>query len=218
MNLTLHYPLMGVLGGTFNPIHHGHLRMAQEVAEQLHFDQVKFIPSANPPHKPAPEVSAIQRAEMIKLAIADNPLFNLDTREIERNDVSYTVETLKSLYADHSDTALCLILGSDAFLKFDTWHLWQEIIQYCHIILVQRPQGTSQQGLNKTLETFMREHYTEDTHKLTQMRAGLIIMQAITALEISSSQIRHLVQQRQSAIYLSPLPVIIYMIQHQLYL
>ncbi|MDX1914759.1 MAG: nicotinate-nucleotide adenylyltransferase [Methylophilus sp.] len=218
MSLTPHYQLMGILGGTFNPIHHGHLRMAQEVAEQLHFDQVKFIPSANPPHKPTPEVSAVQRAEMIKLAIADNPLFSLDTRELERNDVSYTVDTLKSLYAEHSDTALCLILGSDAFLKFDTWHHWQEIIQYCHIILVQRPQGTSKQGLNKTLEAFMRDHYTEDTRKLAQLRAGLMTMQSITALEISSSQIRHLIRQQQSALYLSPQPVINYLMQNKLYL
>jgi len=111
------YTLTGIYGGTFNPIHFGHLRMAQEVAESLGLNEVKFIPSANPPHKEQPLVTAAQRAEMVALAIEGNPLFSLDKRELKRDKPSYTIETLQSLYAENNRTALCLMMGSDAFMQ-----------------------------------------------------------------------------------------------------
>jgi nicotinate-nucleotide adenylyltransferase len=208
--------LVGLLGGTFNPIHHGHLRLAQELADGLQLNEVRFIPSANPPHKADPEVSAQQRAEMVKLAIEDNPLFKLDARELERTGASYTIDTLISLYKELNDSALCLIMGSDAFLKLDTWHKWRELTAYCHIVLVQRP-NYQHQGLNQTLQTFMQEHYTENLAHLSESRSGCITMQQIPALDISSSQIREIVQHKRNPAYLCPKAIVSYIQSNQLY-
>jgi nicotinate-nucleotide adenylyltransferase len=209
--------LVGLLGGTFNPIHHGHLRLAQELAETFQMDEVRFIPSANPPHKTKPAVSAQQRAEMVSLAIEGNPLFKLDTRELDRSGTSYTIDTLSSLHDELKDTALCLIMGSDAFLKLDTWHRWQELIHYCHIVLVQRPNHPHQ-GINQNLQNFIENHYTENITELSESRAGLITMQQMPALDISSSQIREMIHQHRNPMYLCPQPVVDYINSHQLYL
>lgn len=211
------YSLIGILGGTFNPIHHGHLRMAQELADSLNMQEVRFIPSANPPHKPAPKVSAEQRAEMVQLAIQHNPRFKLDKLELARTGPSYTIDTLESLYHQNEETALCLIMGTDAFLSLDTWHRWKELMRYCHIILVQRPANQQQAALNQTLTTFLEEHYTEDSTSLNLQRSGFICMQQITALTISSSLIRVLISSKKSINYLTPSSVEKYIQKHHLY-
>ncbi len=209
---------IGLLGGTFNPIHFGHLRMAQELADSLSLNSVKFIPSANPPHKPEPQVSAEHRAAMVQLAITGNSQFQFDGRELSRTGASYTVETLESLRNELGDHAgLVLIMGSDAFTKFNTWHRWQEIIKLCHIALVQRPASTNKESLTKELETFLHNNYTEHTQDLHESSAGLITMQAITPLEISSTAIRQALQLKHSAHYLMPENVLDYIAVNQLY-
>lgn len=209
--------LIGIFGGTFNPIHFGHLRMAEELRKQLDLDEVRFIPSANPPHKTEPDVSAKQRAEMVELAISDHPNFILETCELNRTGPSYTIDTLKQLYASSGDDALCLIMGTDAFLKFDTWHQWQEILNYCHIVLVQRPSTGTEDGLNETLKQWLSEHYTEDVDALLEVKSGLIHMQAITPLSISSTMIRESIQEKTSIKYLTPNAVIEYIRKKNLY-
>lgn len=207
---------IGLLGGTFNPIHLGHLRMAQELAETLNLNEVRFIPSANPPHKPAPDISAEHRAAMVQLAIANNPLFTFDNRELRRTGASYTIDTLQSLRSElGADVSLVLFMGSDAFTKFHTWHRWQEIINLCHIALVQRPLA-SKEPLPKILETFLHNHYSENTQDLHETNAGFVTMQAITPLEISSTAIRNALQNKRSARYLTPQCVLDYIEQHQL--
>lgn len=212
---------IGLLGGTFNPIHFGHLRMAQELADTLDFSEVRFIPAANPPHRPAPSVSAEHRAAMVRLAIASNPLFKFDDRESKRTGASYTIDTLDSLRDELGDeVSLVLLMGSDAFTKFNTWHRWEEIIQRCHITLVQRPLSTSiatKENLPKVLETFLHNHYTENGDDLHTTAAGCVIMQHITALDISATAIRHTFEQKNSTRYLMPESVIDYIEQHKLY-
>ncbi len=135
---------IGLMGGTFNPIHYGHLRMAQELAESLNLEEVRFIPAANPPHKSADLISAEHRAEMVRLGVSNNPTFTVDNRELLRSGASYSVDTLLSLRDElGKEVSLTLFMGSDAFTKFNTWHRWQEIIQLCHIALVQRPLTAS---------------------------------------------------------------------------
>ncbi len=209
--------LMGIFGGTFNPIHHGHLRLAQALAENLSLNEVRFIPAANPPHKTAPLVSATQRASMVQLAIAHNPCFTLDTRELSRSGASYTIDTLISLYNEFNDAALCLMMGSDAFVQLDTWHRWQELLDFCHIILVQRPHQTNTNSWTPALSYLMQQHYNEDTGALSQQRSGLITMQNVNALNISSSHIRQLIQHGKQPSYLLPEAVLAYIEQHQLY-
>ena len=209
---------IGLLGGTFNPIHFGHLRMAQELAESLNLDEVRFIPSANPPHKPAPLVSAEQRATMVRLAIADNPLFKFDERELNRKGASFTIDTLVSLRDELGEkTSLVLIMGSDAFIKFDTWHRWQEIIKLCHIALVQRPDKKPTEALSKTLALFLEQHYTEQVDDLHTAAVGSVTMQAITPLEISSTAIRRTLQHQGSARYLVPQNVLDFIASNHLY-
>lgn len=209
---------IGLLGGTFNPIHFGHLRMAQELAESLSLNEVRFIPSANPPHKASPQVSAENRANMVKLAIAGNPGFVFDGRELTRTGASYTVDTLESLREDlGTEVSLTLLMGSDAFMQFNTWHRWQDIIKLCHIGLVQRPAASPKATIAKELETFLHNHYTENAHDLHENSAGLITMQAITPLDISSTAIRNALQSKHSARYLMPECVIEYITAKQLY-
>ncbi|WP_047539499.1 nicotinate-nucleotide adenylyltransferase [Methylotenera versatilis] len=212
--------LIGVLGGTFNPIHFGHLRLAQELTDALNLKEVRFIPAANPPHKDAPSVSAFHRAEMVKLAIADNPSFKLDERELQREGASYTIDTLISLRSKIGpEVALCLIMGSDAFTRLNTWHRWQEILDYCHIILVQRPPitVTNQPPLANELTLLLQNHYTENVSDLSDQNAGFIHMQTITALSISSTAIRSAFKLKQIPRYLMPQTVIDYIAINQLY-
>ncbi len=210
--------LVGIFGGTFNPIHFGHLRMAQELADALNLSEVRFIPSANPPHKDDVMVSAEHRAAMVELAVADNPLFTLDRCELEREGTSYTVDTLIDLQETlGGETALCLIMGSDAFVKLNTWHRWQALLDYAHIVLVQRPSAQPQEKLPTELETLLHDHYTDQHADLTSENAGFITMQQITAQDISSTQIRDVLRHKKSVRYLVPDAVIEYSQQHQLY-
>ncbi len=212
-------PAIGILGGTFNPVHYGHLRMAQELAESLNLDTVRFIPAANPPHKDAPAISAEQRAAMVQLAIANNSRFVFDDRELHRAGASYTLDTLHSLRDElGKDVSITLFMGSDAFTKFDTWHRWQEIIELCHIALVQRPQlRGNEHKLSQSLETFLHHHYSENSDDLRHAPCGFVTMRQITALDISSTAIRHALQHGNSVRYLMPDSVIDYIQTHQLY-
>ena len=210
--------LIGLLGGTFNPIHNGHLRLAQELADALNFNEVRFIPSANPPHKTVPKVSAQHRAAMVQLAISDNPLFNLDIRELDRLGASYTIDTLISLQEElGGSVALCLIMGSDAFAKLNTWHRWQALLDYCHIILVQRPTSATQPQLADELSVLLHDHYTENVSDLADENAGYIHMQKITALDITATNIRAQLESGYSPRYLMPDNVLDYIKNNKLY-
>ena len=210
--------LIGLLGGTFNPIHNGHLRLAQELADALNFSEVRFIPSANPPHKTAPKISAQHRAAMVQLAITDHSLFKLDTRELDRTGASYTIDTVISLQEElGGSVALCLMMGSDAFSKLNTWHRWQALIDYCHIILVQRPASATQPKLADELSVLLHNHYTENISDLTNENAGYIHMQKITALDITSTNIRAQLAAGLSPRYLMPNNVIAYIKNNKLY-
>lgn len=194
--------------------------MAQELAEALQLDEVRFIPAAIPPHKATTFSSAEQRAAMVGLAIADNPRFTLDERELHRSGASYTFDTLQSLKDElGNDTSLVLLMGSDAFIKLNTWHRWQELLSLCHITLVQRPvsPAASKETLPKVLEEFLHDHYTEDGNDLHTHAAGFITMQQITALDISATQIRGLLAKKQSVRYLMPDNVINYIQAQRLY-
>jgi nicotinate-nucleotide adenylyltransferase len=210
--------LVGIFGGTFNPIHFGHLRMAQELASALAMDEVKFIPSANPPHKDNVMVSAEHRSAMVKLAIADNPLFSLDELELNREGPSYTIDTLVSLRESlGQDTSLCLMMGSDAFVNLNTWYRWQELLDYAHIVLVQRPSAQPQEALPTEVEALLRDHYTDQHADLANENSGRIIMQSITGQDISATGVRGMFERGESVRYLVHDEVSSYIQQHHLY-
>lgn len=207
---------VGILGGTFDPIHLGHLRMAQELGESLELRQVRFIPSARPPHRDAPYVSAEHRAAMVRSAIADNPLFVFDSRELDRAGPSYMVDTLTSLRRDvGAATPLLLLLGADAFLGLDKWHRWLELFDLAHIAVAHRP-GFALEAVAMTpaLRDQWQLRFSEQTEGEA---AGRILKREITALDISSSAIRAALAQGSSPRYLLPEPALGYILQHELY-
>ena len=210
--------MMGLLGGTFNPIHFGHLRLAQEVANALSLDEVRFIPSAHPPHRPDPGISRVHRTAMVNLAIHDNPLFMLDDRELKREGYSYTIDTLVSLRQGMcSEVALCLLLGKDAFLGLAGWHRWQELLDYCHIVVANRPT-TKPQDTPEAINALLANHQVEYASALHQASHGHILMQPITALDISATYIRTAIEQGANPRYLLPDAVLDYIRKHGLYL
>ncbi len=211
-------PTIGLLGGTFDPIHFGHLNMAQALAVALKLDEVRFIPAAVPPHKPAPLASAQHRAAMVKLAISGNPMFSLDDRELLKTGPSYTLDTLISLRQELAkNTRLILFMGSDAFSQFNTWHGWQQIIQLCHIAIVQRPLDAACPALNGELERFLQQHLTTNVDDLSHQAIGCIIMQAIAPMAISSSAIRQLIRHQYAVRQLMPDSVLDYIQSNKLY-
>ncbi|MEO8418407.1 MAG: nicotinate-nucleotide adenylyltransferase [Methylophilaceae bacterium] len=211
--------MIGILGGTFDPIHFGHLRMAQELATVLNLSEVRFIPAALPPHRMQPQSPASHRAAMVRLAIAGNPKFSLDERELQRTGASYTIDTLLSLREDMGQTApLCLLMGCDAFLGLPGWHRWHELLALCHIVVVQRPNTAPHPGnMPAPLTALWEKCATTRIKDLAEKNAGHILMQDITPLDISATRIREALKQNTSPRYLMPDAVIDYIHAQQLY-
>lgn len=209
---------IGILGGTFDPIHFGHLRLAQEVADALSLTQIRFIPGGTPPHRALPQTPAADRVAMVRLAIDGNPLFVLDERETRRSGKSYTFDTLNELRAElGANCPLVLLMGADAFLGFETWHRWQEIFGLAHIAVAHRP-GSALGGMPAALAREFAQRRTPDTQAVQRAAAGAIIEVPITALDISATAVRATVRAQHSARYLLPLAVIQYINTNQLFL
>jgi len=213
--------VIGILGGTFDPIHFGHLRLAQELAEKLSLSAVRFIPSAQPPHRAAPHAEAASRVAMVNLAIEGNPLFSLDLREIQRPGPSYMFDTLTSLRAElGKNTPLCLMLGADAFLGLPNWHRWRELFGLAHIVLAHRPGFTLESNSPSVPQELRQEwhnRHTTDAASIASTPNGCILMQETTALDISASAIRALIASGGNPRYLLLDTVIDYIHQHHLY-
>lgn len=206
---------IGILGGTFDPIHHGHLRLAVEVYERLALAEVRLIPAAHPPHREDPAAAAQLRLQMLQRAIAGVPGLIADERELKRSGPSYMVNTLESLRTDYPQTPLCLILGMDAFMGLLHWHQWQRLIQLAHLILVRR-LGVSVPE-NQLMTAFLKMHQVHDKQYITEQLAGDIWLEEIPALSISASQIRALIMADKDPSYLLPVAVLDLIHNHQLY-
>lgn len=185
---------IGILGGTFDPIHNGHLRLAIEALEQCQLNEVHFIPSGTPPHRGAPQASATDRLHMVQLAVHSNPAFLADQRETYRTDACYTVDTLTALRAElGAQQSLCLLLGSDAFAQLHTWHQWRELFNLAHIVVMQRPGQPLGNTLAKADPELLHEYTTRlapSSKVLHESPAGHIVVLNIPALEISATNIR----------------------------
>ena len=209
---------IGIVGGTFDPIHFGHLRMAQELGESLNLGEVRFMPAARPPHREEPHSAGIHRAELVRLAIAGNPLFSIDMREFGREGPSYMFDTLGSLRADLGKAVpLYLLLGADAFLGLPTWHRWRELFDLAHIAVAHRPGFTLDADsplIPPELRAEWQQRYSEYPRNFPN---GIILSREITALDISASAIRDSLSQSRSARYLLPESVLGYILKHQLY-
>jgi nicotinate-nucleotide adenylyltransferase len=207
---------IGVLGGTFDPIHDGHLRPALELLETLDLAEVRFVPCRIPAHRGLPQVTAEQRLALVRLATVGQPGFVTDNRELQREGPSYMVDTLTSLRDDlGADRPVCLILGTDAFRELHTWRRWEELSDLAHLVVTQRP-GVGQ-PLPPILEGFVTPRVIHDARELRQRPAGGILFQPVTQLAISATQIRALLARGQSPRYLLPEAVLAYIHDRALY-
>ena len=207
---------IGILGGTFDPIHNGHLLLAREVLDKLHLDEIRFIPTGLPPHRDAPHTPPQRRLDMVRLAMEYKPGFVLDDREIRRNSVCFTVDTLTELRAEFgNDAGLYLLLGADAFLGLPGWHDWQRLFTLAHIVVARRP-GTNLalSAMSAELQAQWQQRKTTEVHDTP---SGSIIEFAMTPTDISASQIRKRLAAKQSVRGLVPNTALNYIVQQHLY-
>jgi nicotinate-nucleotide adenylyltransferase len=193
---------MGVFGGTFDPIHFGHLRTAFEMLQALRFDEVRFMPCGNPPHRDTPYADAELRLEMVRVATEAQHGFVVDDRELQREGPSYSVDTLSQLRTEFPLRPICLIIGMDAFLGLPKWYHWREILQLAHIVVAHRP-GWRAPDMGP-LGELLADRGTHRIGDLHQAKAGHIYIHDVTQLEISSSDIRELVRVGRDPRFLLP--------------
>ena len=210
---------VGVFGGTFDPVHAGHLRLAEEAAERLGLAEIRWVPAGQPAHREAPQVTPAHRLQMVRLATAGNPRFNVDPGEIESGQPSYTVPTLERLRAElGARRPLVLLLGADAFAGLATWHRWESLFGLAHLAVAHRPGFPIEAAsLPAQLAAHYRQRRAENPARLAERPAGAIVTYAMTQLDISATQIRTLLANGQSPRYLLPDEVIAYIARHHLY-
>ncbi len=208
--------MIGILGGTFDPVHFGHLRPALELLQQLPLTEIRLIPCRIPPHRGRPVASPEDRLRMVAAAVADEPQLIVDDRELHRDGPSYSVDTLLGLRAELGDTeSLALIMGMDAFHNLSSWHRWQEIPNLAHLLVTYRPGAPVPR--DGALGRWARAAQAGHVDTLCDRPAGGLLIWSVTQLDISATAIRDTVARGESVRYLLPDPVWAYIQTHRLY-
>lgn len=208
--------MIGILGGSFDPVHYGHLQSALALYQQLHLDEVRFIPCKNSVTGKKIVANQHQRLTMLALALQNYPYFSIDERELHRKTPSYMIETLASLRLEYGNTPLGLILGYDNLAQLNLWYQWTSLIDYAHLLIVPRP--CQAKFYAKEIHVFVKKHRTLDPYLLTQQPSGLLFMAPIHARPISSSDIRKAIGQGNHPVELLPTSVLDYIVKQKLYL
>lgn len=203
---------IGIFGGTFDPVHFGHLRPALELCEQLELDAVRMLPCHLPAHKDRPGATTEQRIDMLRLAIGDLPKLIIDTRETDRNTFSYSVETLELFRAEFPDAQLLFFMGMDSMASLTRWHQWQKLFDLAHLVVIDRP-GTSIAGEEERL---LMSRQIADIRQTTAI-AGNIVLEKVTQWDISATRIRQLRAEERDIRFLLPESVREYILSHNLY-
>jgi len=193
---------LGIFGGTFDPIHYGHLRTAFELLQALELEDVRFIPCGNPPHRTVALADGATRLAMLRLAVEGLPGFSVDDRELRRKGPSYSIDTVISLREEFPDRSLCLIIGMDAFLGLPGWHRQDEILDFAHIVVAHRPGWEA--PADGPLGELLARHRTQTPDDLCTALHGRIYIHAVTQLEIASTEIRDLVAAGRDPRFLMP--------------
>lgn len=180
--------MIGVLGGTFDPIHYGHLRPAHEVCRRLRLDSLRLVPASTPPHRPPPVATPEQRLRMVELAVPEFPGLMADDHEVRRGGVSYTVPTLESLRAEIGVESLCFVLGSDAFAGLPAWHRWQEIFALAHLVVMHRPGASMHE--TDSVPLWAAGRLCQGVEELADRPAGGVLFITVTPLDISATRLR----------------------------
>jgi nicotinate-nucleotide adenylyltransferase len=207
---------LGVFGGTFNPVHVAHLRVAEEVGESLGLSRVLWIPSAAPPHKHGSLATAEHRLEMVRLATASNPCFEVFDLELHRKGPSYTVDTLQTLRSRYPEVRLWFVLGTDVLEEIDTWHEPEKIFELASIAVVLRP-GSKRAPLDRRIPRRFADAFQVGPFGLEHRSGQEIRRIPVSALAVSASNLRRRIARGASIRYLVPDPVIDYIEKHRLY-
>ncbi|WAS99875.1 nicotinate-nucleotide adenylyltransferase [Rouxiella chamberiensis] len=182
--------LMALFGGTFDPVHFGHLRPVEQLAHEIDLEKVILLPNNVPPHRPQPEATAAQRLKMAQLAIEGNPLFSVDSRELQRDTPSYTIETLETLRKERGNRQpLAFIIGQDSLLTLYKWHRWEALLDVCHLVVLGRP-GYARELTTPELQRWYEAHKREDARQLREHPHGFIYQANTPLLDISATEIR----------------------------
>jgi nicotinate-nucleotide adenylyltransferase len=205
--------MIGVLGGTFDPIHFGHLRPALDILQDLSLREIRFIPLNTAVHRTQPVATGAQRLAMVRVAVAGQSGFVVDERELERSGGSYSYDTLRSLRAEIGpDEPLCLLTGSDAFGELLTWYRWEDIARMAHLVVMRRPFASGPAA--PELRSWMEPRLAAGPRELAQAPGGLVLFRDVIQLDISATAIRSLIARRLSPRFLLPEPVLT-LIEHE---
>lgn len=206
-----------IFGGTFDPIHYGHLRSAEALAMLAGLNKITLMPNNVPPHRPQPAASPAQRLEMLRLAVAGDPLFAIDDRELHRDEPSRTVDTLRSLRQQRGPhQSLAFIIGQDSLLSLNKWYQWRELSALCHLLVCRRP-GYAPQPDSRELQDWLQAHQTEDIARLHQQPAGLVFLAETPLWPVSATDIRQRLRAGLPCEDLLPADVLRYITQTGLY-
>ncbi|WP_067705525.1 MULTISPECIES: nicotinate-nucleotide adenylyltransferase [unclassified Erwinia] len=209
--------LHALFGGTFDPIHYGHLKPVEALAALTGLSKITLLPNNVPPHRPQPEATPAQRVAMVRLAIAGNPLFDVDLREMQRETPSWTFETLTALRQERGEQqSLAFIIGQDSLLSLHKWHRWQDLLSLTHLLVLKRP-GYDSQLETPELQQWLSKHLTTDPRQLHASPAGLIYLAATPLLAISATEIRERRHHNQSCDGLLPAAVLAFINDAGLY-
>ncbi len=212
---------IALLGGTFDPVHYGHLRFADAIRRRLGLREVRLVPARDPPHRAGPQASARDRLAMLELAVAEFPGLVVDPRELARDGKSYTVLTLSELRTEAPERPLWLLVGADAFLGLPTWHRWHELFTLAHLVVVPRPGVALVDALPPALVLEWNARVTQDPAVLFSSPAGAIYEAYVPPQPISATAIRVALAQgpagHQEVAQLMPRAVLAYIDQHGLY-
>ncbi len=208
--------MIGIFGGTFDPVHNGHLRVAEALSAALPFDELRLLPCGEPAHRTPPQAGADDRIAMLQLAIEGHSSLLIDEREVRRKGPSYMVDTLALLREESGDQSLVLIIGWDAFVGLPTWHCWQQIIELAHLLVVQRPGSVT--ALCDELQQLLQQHQTDDAVALKQRSAGYVLLQPVDAVDLSSTEVRARLAAKEDVSERLPVAVSAYIKEQHLYL
>lgn len=209
-------PAVGIFGGTFDPVHFGHLRAAVEAREQLGLADFRLLPAGSPPHRSDTVASASQRLEMLRLAVAGCEGLAVDDREVRRSGSSYMADTLAEIRSEEGDAPLLLLIGQDAANALDRWHNWRSLFELAHIVVMRRPEAHF--DCRGELRDEIERRRVRDAAQLHARSCGQVLSLEITQLDISATQIRSLLATGRSARFLMPDTVIDYIRGQGLYL
>lgn len=206
---------IAVFGGTFDPVHYGHLRAAAEVSEQLGVTDFRLLPAGQPPHREGTWAAARHRLAMLELALAPHADLSVDEREVQRGGVSYMSDTLASIRAESGDTPIILCLGQDAANHLDRWHEWRRLLELAHLVVMTRPD--TEPGYSAPLRAHFEGRFVDSCAQLMRSPAGCLCNVNVTRLAISSTDIRQQIADGRNPRFLLPSTVLAYIRKHGLY-